>query len=43
MTPHFSLLSVTPGLTRGSAAFGWWQEAKPRIKSGATKDGGSVA
>jgi uncharacterized protein YecT (DUF1311 family) len=31
-----SLLSVTPGLTRGSAAFGWRQEAKPRIKSGAT-------
>ena len=29
-------LSVTPGLTRGSAAFGWQKEAKPRIKSGAT-------
>ena len=33
---HLSLLSVTPGLTRGSAAFGLPQEAKPRIKSGAT-------
>ncbi len=37
---HLSPLSVTPGLTRGLAAFGWQQEAKPRIKSGATKGEG---
>ncbi len=36
MNLYHALPSVTPGLTRGSAAFGWRQEAKPRVKSGVT-------